>query len=332
MSLISVRQYGGGGGISGGYGYSGHTGLDHGGFHDHEIQAIRMDVSGDITRAFQEATVYQNEHIFRTEGLLTESCRRVAVLEKIIEDKHSNTTGTTGATTGGGTGTATSATPGASAPPARQSVDDAEVQTDGDASALLLVIPSPTVHSNSGRNGKNASPATVADADSTKNAAATAAAASGGLVLLKAQDSGEELAALSRATMVSHLKIVSGSQKRVANMAEKLATAREAAAAAEARNEILVRMLELQASEHARQKADADAARKKQAEDTDVARQKQAAADADAAYKTQESEAHAAVEKLAATLDASLKIQATEADAAARKKQAAEAYLSLIHI
>ena len=339
LSLVTVRQYGVGGGIGGGYGYAGHAGLDVGGLYDHEMQAVRMDISGEIARAFQEATVSQNDHIFRTEGLMIESCRRVAVLEKIIEDKNANTTGATRAAGATGATRATRAsratrattgtTPGASARPARPSVNDAEVQTDGDASALLATS-TPKMQSNSGSTGKNASLATADVADSTANAAA----ASCGLVLLKAPDSGEELVALSRATMISHLKIVRGSQKRVADMAEKLAEARMATEAAEFKS--LAMMLEFQAIEDVKRETDADAARKKQAIEADAVRKKQAAdddaarqkqeADADAARKKQEqAESDALLEKLAKQFVVNVNRQGAKDEAAARKKQEEDA-------
>ena len=63
------------------------TGWDHGGPHDHEIEAIRAQISTEISRVFEEATTSQQDRIVELEGLVNEAWCQVSKLEKVLADE-----------------------------------------------------------------------------------------------------------------------------------------------------------------------------------------------------------------------------------------------------
>ncbi|CAM9631932.1 unnamed protein product [Scytosiphon promiscuus] len=65
----------------------GHSAEQRGSAEDGDIQAMKTEISGDISNAFRDITATQNDKIFHAEGLLKEARRKIDILEKIIEEK-----------------------------------------------------------------------------------------------------------------------------------------------------------------------------------------------------------------------------------------------------
>lgn len=193
-----------GGGRGVGGGRGGSGDFSYGGRGPPDPEAALHSISTDISRTFQVVMGEQNDEIVKLEGLLVQERRAVAVLEKVLEDK---------------TREAESATDDRSTPP----------------------LPSP---STTARTLFDA----VADAEKNPNGSEATLTASGGMTLIKMPHGAEgeevELAALSRSTMISHLKTLSASRQMVKSVEAELTAARSATAAAEARNKELERMLD----------------------------------------------------------------------------------------